>query len=167
MKLICLVEHEAFLKEKLSPFEDLNITLVENGMKYEGISYQFDIENIEILMNYLTELKQKQTLFGIKNEGIYPIALNKIIYIEGLSRECFFYTENDIYESEYRLYELEEILKETSFVRINKSTLINLLHIDYLLPEPNMKYGVYMKNRIKLTLSRKYLKEFKSKLKKR
>lgn len=167
MKLICLVEHEAFLKERLASFEDLNITLVENGMKYEGVSYQFDIENIEKLVDYLTTLKQKQTLFGTKNESIYPITLNKIIYIEGLSRECFLYTENEVYESEYRLYELEEILKETSFVRINKSTLINLLHIDYLLPEPNMKYGVYMKNKIKLTLSRKYLKDFKNKLKKR
>lgn len=167
MKLICKEENRKLLLDKLEDYEDLDIVLVEYGESYEGMSYQFDINNLDNLIAYLKELKDKEYLIGYQNERMYRIAVNDVLYIEGLSKECYFYTVINEYKSEYKLHELEEKLKGTSFIRISKSMLVNICFIDYIQAEANMKYGLYMKNNIKLTLSRKYVFELKKKIGKR
>lgn len=167
MKLICKEEHRKLLLEKLKEYEDLDIVFVEYGESYEGMGYQFDINHLDNLMKYLKELKDQEYLIGYQNERMYRIAVNNVLYIEGLSKECYLVTLTDEYKSEYKLYELEEKLQGTSFIRISKSMLVNIYFIDYIQAEMNMKYGLYMKNNMKLTLSRKYVSDFKKKIGKR
>lgn len=167
MKLICKKENRKLLIEKLKAYEDLDIVLVEYGESYEGMSYQFDINHLDKLVNYLKELKQRGHLIGYQNDRMYSVLVHDIVYIEGLSKECYFFTEDQEYLSEYKLYELEEKLAGTSIIRISKSMLVNICFIEYIQAEANMKYGLYMKNNIKLTLSRKYVQAFKKKIGKR
>ena len=42
-------------------------------------------------------------------------------YIESVDRKCFIYTSDEVYESEFRLYELEQRLEEHGFFRVSKS----------------------------------------------
>ncbi|MDE6874690.1 MAG: LytTR family transcriptional regulator DNA-binding domain-containing protein [Lachnospiraceae bacterium] len=51
---------------------------------------------------------------------ITPLALEKILYIESVDGKCFVYTQEKIYGSAYKLYELEERLEEYMFVRVSK-----------------------------------------------
>lgn len=164
MKLICKKDHQEILSQLLKPYEDIDIVLVEQGLLYEGLSYQFQYEHIDECIQYLNELKNKQMLSGYKNERINLITINQIVYIEGLSRECYIHTMDEEYASKERLFELEEKLQGTSFIRISKSIIVNINYIDYLLPEANMRYGIYMKSKVKFTLSRKYMKDFKRKI---
>lgn len=64
-----------------------------------------------------------------------------------------------------KLYELEEKLKQYGFIRINKSIIINVHEIDYIIPEIYNRYSIYMKSGIVLVLSRNYMKSFKEYLK--
>ncbi len=167
MKLICYPNHEIELLEILKNYMDIDIVLVEKGMNYEGLAYLFDKEHIHELIQYLEKLKSERNIVGYKHKRMYLISIDDIEYIEGFSKECYIHTLDDEYQSEYKLYELEEMLQGTSFIRISKSILVNLCFIDYILTEANMKYGLYMKSHMKLTLNRKYVLAFKQKIGKR
>lgn len=167
MKLICHSYHEKELLEILKDYMDIDIVLVEKGRNYEGLAYLFDEEHIHELIQYLEKLKLKRNIVGYKHKRMYLISIDDIEYIEGFSKECYIHTLDDEYQSEYKLYELEDMLQGTSFIRINKSMLVNLCFIDYILTEANMKYGLYMRSHIKLTLNRKYVLTFKQKIGKR
>lgn len=164
MKLICHADHYDELIEKLKPYHDLNIVVIEQGEIYEGVGYQFDYQHIDQLIQYLEKLKSKQMLVGYHHQRKYILPIQKIVYIEGMSKECYLHTMDEEYLSEYKLYELEALLEGTSLIRISKSMIVNLCYIDYLQVEANMKYGLYMKSNVKLTLSRKYVKAFKKKI---
>ena len=94
--------------------EDVNIDIVCPQLTA-------DIERILTAIRMLDH-----QLTGTKNGETYLIDTRKIIYIESVDRQCFLYTEKNIYETNSKLYELEQQLNEFGFIRINKSTLINL-----------------------------------------
>ena len=164
MKIICRLNHKNELREKLKSYQNLNIVLIEHGETYEGIGYHFDYQHLDQLIQYLERLKAKQMLVGYQHERKYILSIQKIVYIEGMSKECYLHTMDEEYLSEYKLYELEDLFEGTSLIRISKSMIVNLCYIDYLQVEAYMKYGLYMKSKVKLTLSRKYVKAFKKKI---
>lgn len=47
-----------------------------------------------------------------KDTEIYLLDIADVIYIESVDRKCFIYTLDEIYESDFRLYELEQQLEE-------------------------------------------------------
>lgn len=53
IKLICLPEHEAQLREKLKPFDALDLTLVEKGVDYDSIGILFQMEDLAELTAFL------------------------------------------------------------------------------------------------------------------
>ena len=62
IKLICLPEHEAQLREKLKPFDALDLTLVEKGVDYDSIGILFQMED-------LAELAANHQAFLLANHG--------------------------------------------------------------------------------------------------
>lgn len=54
-----------------------------------------------------------------KDNEIHLLDIEKIIYIESVDRKCFIYTEDEMYESEFKLYELEHQLEEFGFFRVS------------------------------------------------
>lgn len=71
---------------------------------------------------------EDKSIFLKKNDTDYYMPLNDIIFFETENKEIRAHTRNDIFETEYKLYELEEILPGY-FMRISKSTIVNLNHI--------------------------------------
>ena len=98
------------------------------------------------------------------NGEIRLIDLKSILYAETVERNSFIYTENGVFESPLRLYELEAMLAEHNFFRINKSTLLNLNKIESLKSDIDRRIRVKLKNGYQLIISRAYAEEFKTKL---
>ncbi|MDE6625751.1 MAG: LytTR family transcriptional regulator DNA-binding domain-containing protein, partial [Lachnospiraceae bacterium] len=90
--------------------------------------------------------------------------IEKIIYIESVDRKCFIYTEDEMYESEFKLYELEHQLEEFGFFRVSKSFLIHLQNIQSLKAEINRKIRVTMSNGEQIIASRQYSDKLKKRL---
>lgn len=63
-----------------------------------------------------------------------------------------------------RLYELETLLN-TSFIRISKSSIVNIRKIDYVAPSLKGIMFIQLKNGLKDNISRNYLANFKTRLK--
>lgn len=64
-----------------------------------------------------------------------------------------------------RIYELENMLSKSTFLRIQKGMLLNLMKINSIKPGLSGRYVVLLKNHEEVIISRKYVPEFKRMLK--
>lgn len=99
-----------------------------------------------------------------KENSTYFLDLSKVLYIEAVERNTFVYTDEGVYESEMKLYELEQQLEEYNFFRASKSCLMNLKMIASLKADINRKIRVTMKNGEQIMVSRMYADELRKRL---
>lgn len=99
-----------------------------------------------------------------KGDEIHLLDIAQVIYIESVDRKCFIYTSDEMYESDFRLYELEQQLEVYGFFRASKSFLIHLQSIQSLKADINRKIRVTMSNGEQIVVSRQYANELKKRL---
>ena len=104
-------------------------------------------------------------LTGAADDRLYEIAVSDIFYIETVDNKSFFYTKNKVYESKQKLYELEGLLKEKHFLRVSKSTLLNLMKVSAIKPALNSRFTAVLFSGEQVVISRKYVPALKSALK--
>ena len=103
-------------------------------------------------------------LTGYREDQTYLLDVNQILYIDTVEKRTFLYTENEVYETPLRLYELEGRLESCDFFRASKSSIINFNQIQSLKPEFGGTMQVTMTNGERLNVSRQYAKRIKEKL---
>ena len=74
-----------------------------------------EIENIMATLRILN-----QQMLVSKEEETHLIDVGRISYVEALERRTFVYTQEDVFESKLKLYEMEEKLCRLGFFRISK-----------------------------------------------
>jgi len=117
---------------------------------------------IEKLISMLRIMDLKLT--GRKDDQTYILDAAKVYYIDTVDKKTFFYTKTDVYETDLKLYELEEQLASLDFVRINKSCIINFAQIHSIKADLDGKLMVTLCNHEKVIVSRQYAPIFKKKL---
>ena len=86
-------------------------------------------ESTQKIYNTLMELsKGSQHLLLYKGNVEYYLPLDQILFFETMDSCISAHTANQVYETSYRLYELEEMLPGY-FMRVSKSTILNINHI--------------------------------------
>lgn len=99
-----------------------------------------------------------------KDEEIHFLDIAQIVYIESVDRKCFIYTLDEVYESDLRLYELEQQLEEYGFLRVSKSFLIHLKSIRTLKADINRRIRITMTGGEQIIASRQYAEKLKERL---
>ncbi|MCI8410583.1 MAG: LytTR family transcriptional regulator [Lachnospiraceae bacterium] len=117
------------------------------------------IENIIVMLQMFN-----QQLSVTKDGENYLLDVNQISYIETLERKTFVYTEESIYESNLRLYEMEEQLCQSGFLRVSKSCLVHLKFIQSIKKDIERKLRLTMKNGEQIMVSRQYADGIKKRL---
>lgn len=117
---------------------------------------------MEKLVAMLRIMEKKLTV--TKNGEIHFLDMSKAVYIESVDRKTFIYTEQEMYESDFKLYELEQQLTSCGFFRASKSCLIQLQYIKSLRADLNRRIKVTLKNGEQLIVSRQYAEELKMRL---
>ena len=118
-----------------------------------------DIERIVAMMRMI----DMQIAVRKENET-YLLDADKILYIEAVDRKTFVYTNSENYESELKLYELEQQLTERDFLRISKQTIVNLRKIKSLKTDVNRKIRITLQYGEQIVVSRMYSDELRRKL---
>lgn len=123
--------------------------------------------DVEALLGFIksrnTATTKKLVLF--KDDEQFLIDPSEIVYIEVEDSRVRVVTTDDTYDSKKKLYELKEILFGETFAQINKGTLVNIDFVKSVSAEFSGNYTLRLKTgKEVLTISRKYFKEFKSKL---
>lgn len=99
-----------------------------------------------------------------RDDETYLLDAEKILYIEAVERKTFVYTENETYESDLKLYEMEQELLEHDFFRISKQCIVNIRMIKSLRSDINRKIRITLKNDEQIVVSRMYSDELRRKL---
>ena len=104
-------------------------------------------------------------LSGVADAKQYEIAVTDVCYIESVDGKTFLYTNDRVYETSSRIYELEELLRPKHFLRISKPMLVNLMKIQSLQPAFNGRFLALLRSGEKVIISRNYVKALKEALK--
>ena len=104
------------------------------------------------------------TFMGRKENETFIVPIDDIFYFESVDGKIFFYTQNETYEAEARLYQVEESLKNLKFSRISKTVIANLDKMLSIKKAENSRLVATLKNKEKLVVSRQYVTEIKKKL---
>ena len=99
-----------------------------------------------------------------KDDETHLLDIEKILYIETVERNTFVYTEDATYESDLKLYEMEQELIEQSFSRISKQSIINLKKVKSLKADINRKIRVTLVNGEQIIVSRMYSEALRKRL---
>ena len=118
-----------------------------------------DIERMVAMMRMI----DMQIAVRKDNETVL-LDTDKILYVEAVDRKTFVYTNVDTYESELKLYELEQQLVERDFLRISKQSIVNLRKIKSLKTDVNRKIRITLQNGEQIVVSRMYSDELRRKL---
>ena len=104
-------------------------------------------------------------LTGIADERQYEISISDIFYIESVDNKAFIYTKSKVYETRQKLYELEEMLSKKHFLRVSKSTLLNLMKVSAIKPALNSRFTAVLFSGEQVVITRKYVPALKKALK--
>ena len=96
------------------------------------------------MINYLKQGGRK--LKAYQEGELFFLEPGEIFYFESVDQKVFAYSKSQVYQIKSKLYELLEELPGWDFVRVSKSTILNLNQIKSLSPAFGGRYQALMKN---------------------
>lgn len=86
-------------------------------------------DQIEQLQKAVREISASSGRYVFqKGETQYYLSLEEILFFEADDHRVYAHTKSEVYETKYKLYELEKILP-SYFLRVSKSTILNLREV--------------------------------------
>ena len=101
---------------------------------------------------------------GTVDEKKVTVAVTDIFYFETVDRKTFAYTKDLCIEVKDALRDIIEEYSKIGFVRVSKSSVVNIYKIKKLQGDLNMRVIIFLKNDEKLIMNRSYKKEFYDRL---
>ena len=125
--------------------------------------YHWITDEIQEIISFV---KSRQGQLSAMRDGKrFEVPVVDLFYAESVDERLFLYTASDSYEIRMKLYELEDLLKNKSFLRVSKSMIVNLMKITSVRPALNGRFSAILKNGEEVIISRKYVPELKKILK--
>lgn len=166
MKISDCVDRQHFLKLKLARWHHLPVEIIvrkqnEKKMKMYFENYS-ETDVIHFFEKYIVPTKEN-AFYGVEVKGINQGELKKvffteIFYFEAIQDKLYVYTKDSAFQLKNRLYEIEEL--HPSFVRINKSIVVNIFFVKKVRSLLNSKLRIELVDGQDLEVNRKYRKTF-------
>lgn len=94
----------------------------------------------------------------------YVLALDDIFYFEAVENKVFAYVEKNVFEVNYKIQELVELLSRTSFIQTTRTVILNIDKIEKVSTLVNGRISAILTNGEKMIINRVYAHAFKHKL---
>ncbi|MGD9909623.1 MAG: LytTR family DNA-binding domain-containing protein [Candidatus Izemoplasmatales bacterium] len=141
-------------------------------IRYEEINNLEEVEVVVRAKSKSEEVTQILKHLSLLNDDLYlkkegrqmKVKWTEIYYFDSVDKKVFAYTKNDVFETEFKLYQLEESLYNTPFIRINKTTILNTSKIISFASTLNSKMHALLDNKETVIISRMYVSALKMKL---
>lgn len=131
------------IKKRASLTEEESITIVARD----------DNEKVKRILEIL---ERDQDLILSQDHKTVKLPPEDVYYIESIDFKTYVYSKKEIYRSRLRLYEMEKVLPQTNFLRINRQTILNLRKISSVASAGGGRIEVHLKSGDKLIVSRQY-----------
>ena len=120
-------------------------------------------DNITKAMSILESDDSSDMLAVKRGSDIALLEFSEVFMLRVEDKQVKVYTESTEYLIKKPLYQVEETL-DNDFVRISKTTIVNLRKIERVAPSLKGMMFIQLKNGLKDNISRKYLPDFKQAL---
>ena len=120
-------------------------------------------DNVTKAISILESDDSKDMLAVKKGSDIALLEFSDVYMLRVEDKQVKVYTQNSEYSIKKPLYQVEETLSG-DFVRISKTTVVNLKKIQRVAPSLKGMMFIELKNGLKDNISRKYLPDFKNAL---
>ena len=120
-------------------------------------------DNVTKAISILESDDVNEILAVKKGSDIALLEFGEVYMLRVEDKQVKVYTENGEYLIKKPLYQVEETLS-SDFVRISKTTIINLKKVERVAPSLKGMMFIQLKNGLKDNISRKYLPDFKNAL---
>lgn len=138
--------------EQLEDFND-----VEINIKCHSVD--------ERLENLISTIRlYGSSISGRKDNKTYFLKLEDVLYFDTVDEKVFIYTLDSVYETNLKLYALEERFEGTSIIRVSKSIILNLMKVESVSPLLNGRIEAELQNGEKIIISRQYVSKLRQKL---
>lgn len=123
-------------------------------------------QQYEKIAQHLSELNKKTTVINGKNNRELQLPIREIVLIEAEGTVCNIVTrDGQYYLLNKRLKDAEQLLiEETYFVKINKTTMINLYDVKEFEMLDHFKIQIETKNGYQQVVNRSFTKLFKTRM---
>ena len=83
------------------------------------------------VLRLIEQIKQYEIMLtGRKDERTYSLVAKDLYYIESVDNKLFLYDQIEFFESDLKLYEFEQLVEGTNFIRISKNLIVNTTYIE-------------------------------------
>lgn len=143
----------------------MNVTITENAT-LEDIEVSIVCPRVDSRVQRIVAslCAFDRTLIGSRDGASHRLPLASVCYAETVDGTTFLYTDTTVYETPLKLYELEDKLTGTEFVRVSKQMLVNLDHVVSIRPEMNSRLKLGLDNGEAAVVSRQYAPLIKRKI---
>ena len=140
---------------------------VEESKELSEIEVLISTFIIDDEVHRVVKLLETSTLniLGKLNGENYVLTLDQIFYFEAVDNRVFAYCEKEIYEVNYKLQELTELLSQTYFIQTARTIVLNIKQIKKVTTLVNGRILAVLNNGEKMIITRVYAQKFKQKLK--
>ncbi|WP_248565472.1 LytTR family DNA-binding domain-containing protein [Paenibacillus sp. L3-i20] len=152
--------------------QDSELVLVEKGydIPNEKICVVFDaIDYMNVIKLLVSGIRDDvhvmNTVTGLSDNKFAVIEPKDVLYLDAGPDGIMAYTKSNHYRIKETLQYYENIWAAKGFIRINKSQLVNLLHVKEIIPWFNSRYVLRMDNNVELEVSKIYSKKLRNTLK--
>lgn len=138
---------------------------IDKSPKYNETEVLIKCREIDSHLQEIIDLiKKEKGIMAVSQQGDKKLLrLSSVYYIESVDEKTFVYCKDEVYSTGIKLYEAEELLKDTSFVRISKACILNIDVLDSVKVMLNGKMETTLDNGEKLVVNRHYVPGFKKK----
>jgi DNA-binding LytR/AlgR family response regulator len=105
-----------------------------------------------------------ETIFVQKDNVLLKVPLENILFFESENRKTIAVMKSGRYEIKKTLSQLEELYSNRNFLRVSKSTLVNLSKIISIAPDVDRTLLATLSGKITVHVSRKHANIFKEKV---
>lgn len=98
---------------------------------------------------------------NIKTGAKQLVNVDNIVTIESYGHAVEVHTENDVYNTSERLYQLMNMLDPKNYIRVSNSVIVSKNMISEIIPTLSRKFILKMKNGDRVDVTRIYYNSFK------
>ena len=141
----------------------ITIEALADGVEEEIIIRTNTMDSDIINLIYAVKAGRNRITAFYENE-IVQLDSKEVYYFESVDNKVYACCEKKVFEIKQKLYELEEIYKQTNFVRISKSMIVNISKVSKIVPMFNGRLECVLCNGEKVIITRQYVANLKKKL---
>lgn len=106
-------------------------------------------------------LKSPDDLTVYLDDQAIMLPIHAIFYAETIDQKTFIYAEKEVYRSRLKLYEVEEHLQSSDFLRISKQVIVSVKKIRSVAPAGEGRFAAKLINDEVVMISRQFVPAIK------